>query len=434
MALQNYPLLKQQGAVVNSARAHEQSVTGDKWPALLLQDQLDKGTVNSLAGVYFPAGIIPSVSGGSTGSGSGNLSAANIGIAYLDWEFFNFGYYGALQEAAKAQSKVATSNLDADQYLVAQGVILLYIDWLKKFRLLQIRKDDLKRDSVVLSAIRANVASGLRPGVDSSTALAVYSGARIAFLKAEDEYNIDAIRLGGYVGKELANMMPDSSAVSARALPFPEDKAMLESVPEDHPLLRVFLNKIEAQEAERKSISRQYMPRLDINGAYWTHQSGVGATGAYADGKDVLNFGMPNSAYNYLFGLTATFNVADLKHRHDRLIESNYRVEAGQQELQGEELELATALKETESSLRKTQLQLLEIPVQRQAAYMAYTQQIALYRAGLNTLIDLTNAQYALLQAETNFVVTQTELLRLKAVRAGLTGNQQQFLLNFKNR
>ena len=72
------------------------------------------------------------------------------------------------------------------------------------------------------------------------------------------------------------------------------------------------------------------------------------------------------------------------------------------------------------------------IPVQLYSARQAYEQQLALYRSGLNTLLEVTNAQFTLLQAETNYVITQDELLQLLYIRAGLSGQLDFFLQNFK--
>jgi outer membrane protein TolC len=75
---------------------------------------------------------------------------------------------------------------------------------------------------------------------------------------------------------------------------------------------------------------------------------------------------------------------------------------------------------------------LKEIPVQLNSAQQAYGQQMALYTSGLNTLIEVTNAQYALRQAETNLINTQNELLQLLYIRAALNGQGDIFLQNFK--
>ena len=84
-------------------------------------------------------------------------------------------------------------------------------------------------------------------------------------------------------------------------------------------------------------------------------------------------------------------------------------------------------MRQANSTYKTTLEKLKEIPVQLYSARQAYVQQTALYRAGLNTLIDVTNAQYVLLQAETNYVIMQDELLQVLYVRAGL-GGQTRFI------
>jgi len=89
-------------------------------------------------------------------------------------------------------------------------------------------------------------------------------------------------------------------------------------------------------------------------------------------------------------------------------------------------------MQQANSTYATTLEKLKEIPTQLYSARQAYGQQMALYRSGLNTLIEVTNAQYALLQAETNYVITQDELLQLLYIRAGLAGQLDIFIQNFK--
>ena len=55
-----------------------------------------------------------------------------------------------------------------------------------------------------------------------------------------------------------------------------------------------------------------------------------------------------------------------------------------------------------------------------------------MYRSGLNTIIDITNAQYILMQAETNYAIAQNDLIMLLFIRAGLNGQSDKFLQKFK--
>ncbi len=428
--LTNYPLLQQRQAEVAAGRAHVNTIKGNVLPSFVLQDQLDLGSTNALQGAYFSMGIVPSTPGGSpSATANYNPNPVNIAISSLQWEFYNFGYYNAQKRLARAQLAVNEANLGSDKYLLSENVISLYLDWLKKYRLLQIEAENMDRAQVILTSIKATVLSGLKPGVDSSTASAVYSDARIAYLQALDEYNYDKITLGSYAAVDPKNIVPDTSFVSATLLQNPVQAAPGDSVPADHPVLNVYEKQYEQQIADNKSVARKYMPKLDLNGAAWVRNSGISYAGVYPDN---LSDGLPYSKNNYLFGVSLSYNLFDMKHRHDQLVEGRYAAQAKQSTLQTEQLNLNRMMQQANSTYATTLEKLKEIPTQLYSARQAYGQQMALYRSGLNTLIEVTNAQYALLQAETNYVITQDELLQLLYIRAGLAGQLDIFIQNFK--
>ena len=428
-AVANYPLLQQRQAEVAAGKAHVTTVNGNRLPSLLLQDQLNMGTNNALQGPYFSLGVVPSTSGGNSANPiRNNPTAGNIAISFLQWQFYNFGYYRAQQQNAKAQLAVNEANLGGDKYLLTENVVSLYLDWLKKYRLLQIQNDNMQRAQVILSAIRANVLSGLKPGVDSSTAHAAYSDARISYLQAMDEYNYDKIALSTYTGAPN-EIMPDTTLISSALLQGPAQIQQGDSVPVSQPLLNIYQKQYEQQLADNKTVSRKYLPRFGLDGATWVRNSGISYAGAYPGS---LSDGIPYSKYNYLLGVTLSYNIFDLKHRHDELVEGKYIADSKQSALQTQQFTLNKMMQQANSTYATTQEKLKEIPVQLQSAQQAYGQQMALYKSGLNTLIDVTNAQYVLLQAETTYVITQDELLQLLYIRAGLSGQLDIFLQNFK--
>jgi len=429
-AIINYPQIQQRQSEVLAGRAHVNTIKGNHLPSLLLQDQLDMGTANALEGSYFPLGIVPSTSGSSPASPSSySPNPGNVAISYLQWDFYNFGYYKAQTKEARAQLAVNEANLGSDKYLLTENIIALYLDWLKKYRLLQIQNENVLRAQVVLTAIRATVLSGLKPGVDSSTASAVYADARVAYLLATDEYNYDKIALSSYTGITLANITPDTTFINAAFLQNPPQVAEADTVPLNHPLLDVYQKQYDVQLADLNTISRKYLPHLGMDGAAWSRNSGISYTGTYPDN---LSDGMPYNKYNYLFGLTLSYNLFDLKHRHNELVEGRYQAQALHSQFQTQQLTLDKMIQQANATYATTTEKLKELPIELSSAQQAYTQQLALYRSGLNTLIDVTNAQYVLLQAETNYVLTQDELLQILYVRAGLGGELDTFLQNFK--
>ena len=351
-----------------------------------------------------------------------------MAIANANVNIFDFGYYHALSDAAKTVTGISRATFTADRYSVHQQVVLLYIEWLRKYRLLLIRREDVQRDSILMSLIRANVNSGLRPGADSSTALAAFSGARIAYLRAMNDFDLLKDQLQGITGALPSGTNPDTMMVGRTALRNFSVLASTDSVVNNHPLLDVYSQKYTAQLALNRADEKQFLPKLQLNAAYWVRNTGVAASGQFSDG-----FGMPYSAYNYLFGLTATVNLTDLKLRHDHIRENEYRAQSGMYELRNEQLELATQYAQARTSYASTMAQLEELPILENAANMSFQQQLALYRAGLNTLTDVTNAEYTLLQAETNLVVTQTDLVKLEYLLAALGGKQDLFIEQFKH-
>ncbi len=427
-AIAYYPLMRQRQSEVLAGKAHVNTINGNRLPSLTLQDQLNLGTDNSLQGAYFSLGVVPSTPG-SYASVKDNPNEGNVAISLLKWEFYTFGYYNAQQKVAKAQLAVNEANLNSDKYSLTENIVSLYLDWLKKYRLLQIQNENMQRATVILTAIRATVLSGLKPGVDSSTASAAYSEARINYLQALDRYNYDRITVGAYTGINTSNIFPDTSLIAPALLQNITLVPQTDSISPGHPLLEVYQKQYEQQLADNNTISKKYLPRFGFIGATWLRNSGISTSGAYPEN---LAYGMPDSKYNYLFGLTLTYNVFDLKHRHDELVEGRYQADAKQSVLQTQQTTLNAMAQQANSTYETTLEKLKEIPVQLQSARQAYGQQMALYKAGLNTLIDVTNAQYVLLQAETTYVITQDELLQLLYIRAGLSGQLDNFLQKFK--
>jgi len=428
--INNYPLIHQREAELSASRAHVSTVNGNRLPSLTLHDQINAGTSNSLPGSYFPLGLIPSTSGSIAAANNNTLTSGNVAISYLQWDIYAFGYYNALHSEANAAVATSQAGLNSDKYLLAQNIVTLYIDWLKKYRVLQIEQDNVNRAMTILTAIRATVTSGLKPGVDSSTASAAYSDAHIAYLNAVNDFNNDKIAVAEYT--TVNNALPDTSILSAGqsvSLLEAQNTGITDSVPLNHPLLDVYEKQYEQQLADNNTISRKYLPKLGIDGAAWMRGSSISSSGVYSDD---LSSGLPYSRYNYLFGLTLTYNITDLRHRHDQLTEGRYQAQARQDNLQTQQTDLNKVLQQVNTQYNTTYEKLKELPVQVHSANEAYGQQLALYKAGLNTLIDVTNAQYVLRQAQTNYVIAQADLLQLLYIRAGLNGQADVFLEHYK--
>ncbi len=428
-AVSNYPLIKQREAELQAARAHIRSVNGTRLPSLTLHDQLSAGSDNSLQGAYFSMGMIPSTPGSYTAINS-KPNPGNTAISFLRWDIVTFGYYSALHNEAVASAAIENANLDNDKYQLTGKVVYLYLEWLKKYRLLQTERQNLKRAELIMNAITATVRSGLKPGVDSSTASATFSNARLDYLRSREEFEACGIDLAAYTGLNNTNMTPDTTVLTdvnsiGKSLNISGD-----SIGADNPMLNVFKRRYEWQLVNYETNSRKYLPHIGLDAAAWVRSSGIMPDGTYPSG---FFDGMPNSKYNYLAAMTVTYNLFDLKRRHDENAEGRYRIEASGKAVHEQEVLLRKVMLEADNAYRSDVEKMGEMPSQLRAARQAYEQQLVLYRSGLNTLIEVTNAQYALLQAEANFVLVQDELLKAAYMKAALSGNTGIFLQQFKH-
>ena len=427
-ALDNYPLILQKKAELNADAAHIRTVASRKLPSFILSEQIDAGTANSMIGPYFSMGIVPSTSGAVAASENANTASANIATALMQLDVYRFGYHNAERKEAEAAFATSDARLKSQEFILASNITSLYFDWLKKYRLMLVLEQNRVRANTIFTSIRANVLSGLKPGVDSSTAMAESSRAYISYLQALTAYENDRAELAGYTGLDTGSIKPDTSVVSSAKMARILEIAPVTVVPASHPLIEAARRELEQQQVSNTIIAKKYLPNFSVQGATWMRGSSI----AYNDMYNSLNDGLAYSRYNYLVGVAATYNLTDLKQRHDQLAEGRYRAEAKKMSLETRQTDLDIALQQATISYTNTLRQLRELPTLLQSANAAYTQQLTLYKAGLNTLVDVTNALYNLQKAETDNILAQSELLQIQYLRASLSDKQDSFFENFK--
>lgn len=171
------------------------------------------------------------------------------------------------------------------------------------------------------------------------------------------------------------------------------------------------------------------MPRVALESAVWMRASDINSTGVYTPG---LDGGFTNKRYNYLMGLTLSYDLFGLKKQKDEMNEDRSLAEAKKYAVDEQQIQLKRLEMQVEASYRNVLLKLQELPVQLRAATMAYEQQRALFKSGLNTMPDVTNALFQLKNAESSLVQSRIDLLKLIYMNAELSNTSDALLNNFK--
>jgi outer membrane protein TolC len=402
-AVRNLPLLMEKKAIVSSGQSAVTDERHSYMPLLRANAQLNLGTDNSLPGSYFPVGIIPSSSSGINGQNNGQAASGSLAILYGQYTLLDFGYRKASIQSAVSNVDLESADYERVRYQVKADITRLYLSFLKKQMQLEIEGQNQERYEKIFSVIRALTQSGLKPGADSSLARAELS-------KSVTEYNqalgsVRSIReqLSYYTGIPPEQMQIDSVPItkldSIRSLFNSSDPK------QSNPLIEYYSSVNRLYASDERKISKSFQPSVSLIASTWTRASSITSNDEYKS----LSTGIGVQRYNYLAGISFQYDLFNGIHKRDRLKTIHFEQQAGLYQLHQQELALQSAEKQADLAIHTAESNLVELPVQITAARDTYNQKIAQYKAGLISLIDLTNAAFVLYRSLNDYTETITD-------------------------
>jgi outer membrane protein TolC len=353
------------------------------------------GSTNAVAGTMLPVGTIIPSSGSLSGVNSYNAVFGSMGTALAEWSPVTFGQYPA--QLARAEAARSYSQADADNELFTQQlrVAQTYLDLLATQSLRQVREQDVRRVAVLKKTITRLTLNGLRPGVDSTLARAAEAQSQLALIAAREQEADRQTRLSTLLGQPGATWLPDT--LYNQTLP-----PALVPPAATHPTLGLQQRAVDLGQARETVLRRQYRPRLSLLGATWGRGSGLG----YNSQTDYGLAGAAPTRFNYAVGVGVVFDLLDWPRVQAQARAENLRTQGLQAEYRQQQLELSNQATLAEQRLQLAAERARQAPLQLAAARQAYRQKLALYNSGLATVVDLTQALYALQQAEQDQVLT----------------------------
>jgi outer membrane protein TolC len=425
LSLAQYPTLSAQQAALNASKANLELVKDNRLPNLRLHNQVHLGTANGLPGSYFSMGLIVPTSGSIRPNNSMEMATGNIALAFLDWEVYNFGRYQAEQQVARGGIQVSEAEMERERFLLQQTVINTYLDALRLRQIAGIEEKNVARAETVLKIIANLVRSGIKPGLDTSLAVAEVSKAKLGYLQVQEQYMQAKINLATLTGVPLAQLRIDTTFHPERLM-IVSDQSTNEA---PHPLLRFRERTVARQALEVEVLQKAAMPRLSILGATWMRGSNLD----FADNYGPLASGLVYRRYNFLLGVAITFNVTDIRRARRRTDVQQFRVEEARQQLASESLQLQNTFTSSDSLLILIRKQLREIPTAVRAATDVYNQRMTLYNNGLENIIGLTDALKLLYNVEKDYITARNKAAQLMLQRAFATNDYEAFYNLFRS-
>ncbi|MGN6492441.1 MAG: TolC family protein [Agriterribacter sp.] len=421
-ATANYASIKAKAAYASASRAGVQQAKNDYLPNLVISAQQDYGTVNGQNGpLYGFGGYGVASSGLPLPNQNWNAAFGALYLANVNWEFFAFGK--AKEKIRTAESVVTRDESDQLQEQFQQQVktAAAYLNLLAAQRFTISQYKNLARADTFRLSVTARAKNGLIAGVDSSLANAEVANARIAWIRAKDVEQERANELSRLMGIAPREFTLDTFFIAAIPVSFIDTSA---AVPE-HPLLTYYKNRIAVSNQQAKYFNTFRYPSFSLFGIFQTRGSGFYSN--YASDQTAYDHkyfeGIKPTRSNYLFGLGVIWNLTTIPRVNQQVRSQKFISRAMQHEYEVVDQQIKAQQALAETRIKNAIDAYAEVPAQLKAASDAFLQRTVLYRNGLTTIVDVTQALYALNRAEVDRDIIYSNVWQSLLLKAAATGN-----------
>lgn len=426
-AVQNYGSIKAKESYRQSSKESIELAKRQYLPNLNMSIQQDYGTVNGQNGpLYGFGGYGVASSGLPLPDQNWNASFGALYLANVNWEFFSFGKARQRVKVAESKNQRDTQDLSDEIFQHKIKVTAAYLNVLAAQKLKLSYARNLGRTDTIRRIVEVKEKNGIVPGVDLSLAKADYANAMITYTKAKDNEQEQENKLAQLLGIPPQEFVLDSTLLKRIPADFPSEK---NSPLENHPLLALYKSRIDVSEQEKQFLKTQYYPSISMVGIIQTRGSGFGNN--YAQNQNDFSSsywdGIHPTRSNYLLGIGVSWNLTQTYRLSKEISAQDYVSQGLKHEYDLAEQQLKAQLDLSDNKWKNAVLIYDQVPVQLKSATDAYIQRSVLYKNGLTDLVDLSQAIYALVRAETDRDIAVSNVWNALLLKAAAMGDFSVF-------
>jgi outer membrane protein len=418
-ALEKYPAIGASQAQVAAAAAGIRAARTSYLPRVDALAQANRATRNNVAGLLFPQGL-PTISGPATDQYSAaEVWGSAVGVM-VAWEPFDFGLRSAnvaVAEAARTRADAATARTRLEVATLAADTFLTLLAAEQTGRA---SEAGVERSGTFLRVVQSLVQADIRPGVELSRARAEDSAARTQLIQARQAVAVARALLASLLGLEP----PEATIAPGHLLELPPAAENAAAAVTGNPAAVEQDTAIREARARLASVERGYYPRFNLLGSVFARGSGAHADGTLGAGSD----GLQPDIRNWAVGLTASFPLMDFASLNARRASEAARVQGETSRYQQVVEDLKGRLNASLAASDAARQIAANTPVQLDAAQATHRQAVARYSAGLSTVVDVSDAQRLLTQAEIDDALAKLGVWRALLSVAAAQGDLQPFL------
>ena len=427
-ALQNYNTIKAKSNYAAASMAAVQQAKRDALPNFVVAAQQDYGTINGQNGpLYGFGGFGVASSGAALPQQNWHAAFGALYLANINWDFFAFGKAKEKIKAAVAIAQQDESDLQQERFQHQVKVAAAYLNLLAAQRITRSMQHNLERADTLQLVVTTKAKNGLIAGVDSSLANAEVSAARIALLRAMDAEQDRTSELAVLMGLEKPAVLELDTLFISR---IPVAVLDTTAVKDDHPELEYYKSRVRVSDEQAKYFGKFSYPTFSLFSVFQSRGSGF-QPGYFTDQSAYTHDyweGIKPVRSNYLVGVGVSWNLTTPLRIQQQVTAQKFISAGLKNELDLVNQRLNEQQRLAASKMKNAVAAYAEAPVQVKAASDAYLQKSVLYRNGLTTIVDVTQALYALTRAETDRDIAYNNVWQALLLKAAAAGDFNLFI------
>jgi outer membrane protein len=301
---------------------------------------------------------------------------AQVALSQL---LFDFGKNLAATEAAKKLTAVTLEDVELQRQLIALAVKEAFTNTLFAQRLIRVQQQAVERAELNLKSARGFFDVGTRPRSDVARAEVDVANARVDLIRARNAERLARVALNTAMGIEIDT--PTQVQDNLIYEPVSLDRAQIRAeMLRQRPEYRQVKLQAEAAEAVERQAFRNFFP--DITGS-----------GTYGGIREEL-------AEVWSLTLSLTWTMYDGGNRVARYREARANVDGARSRVRALELDLLREVEQSQITIEETQERLQAAQTAVASAQENFRLAQGRFDAGVGTILELTDAQLALTQAQ----------------------------------
>jgi TolC family type I secretion outer membrane protein len=313
---------------------------------------------------------------------------------------YDFGKTAALVDEARAGSRVASGELERVRDLVVQNVRQAYFNLLQARRLVGVADAALARSELNLRSAQGFFDVGTKPKSDVTRAEVEVANARVDVIRARNLVRLTETSLANALGLEATVPIEIDDILTYEPVTLDSTQLLAEALG-NRPELRQAQARLDGARAQLSGAKARYLPDLTVNGS-----AGMASDDAVVstDGVAGVTFGDQWSIAGVL-----TWNLFEGFFTQARVKETQALVETARADYETAELQVRLEVEQSYIVVVEAaeRYGATEKAVQSAQENLRLAQ--GRYDAGVGTILELTEAQLSLTNAEADSVRAVTD-------------------------